>query len=67
MYKPSDSSENYLQLFYRQGAATDFPALEIPGCGSKCPLSEWYKQFGNILPTKSFDQECHMNETVDAT
>lgn len=64
LYKPNDSSENYLQLFYRKGNATDFPALEIPSCGSKCPLSKWYELFGNILPTKSYEEECHMDPPV---
>lgn len=65
LYKPNDSSENYLQLFYRKGNATDFPALEIPNCGSKCPLNKWYKLYQNILPTKSYDEECQTDEPVD--
>lgn len=66
LYKANDSTENYLQLFYRKSNTTDVPALEIPNCGLKCPLDKWNELYGDILPTKSYDEECKLRngETV---
>lgn len=32
--------------------------LEIPGCGCKCTLEDLYDLYSDILPTKSFEEEC---------
>lgn len=66
LYKPSENpSENYLQVFYRNSTKTEPPAMEIPNCGTKCPLSKWFELYADILPTKSYEEECHMDEPVD--
>lgn len=36
------------------------PALQIPGCGVKCPLAKLYQLYKDILPTQSFDDECKL-------
>lgn len=35
--------------------------MEIPNCGSKCPLNKWYEQYKDILPTRSYEEECQLN------
>lgn len=56
----------FVQIFYRNSTESNVPALDIPECGTKCPLSQLYDLYGDILPTKSFDHECalHDDETV---
>lgn len=63
LYKSNNSTEKYLQLFYRNSTDTaNAPVpLEIPNCGtSKCPLNKWYELYRDILPTKTYDEECRL-------
>lgn len=68
LYNTVNSTEKYLQVFYRNSTdANNIPALEIPNCSStKCPLDKWYELYGDILPTKSYDEECRLRpgETI---
>lgn len=36
------------------------PPLNIPGCGSKCPLATLYQLYRDVLPTQSFDDACKL-------
>lgn len=36
------------------------PPLNIPGCGTKCPLVDLYKLYADILPAQDFDVECKL-------
>lgn len=60
MYKADDNP--YVQIFYKNSTITEFPPLEIPGCGMKCPLHKLYEIYHDILPTKSFDSECILRD-----
>lgn len=53
-----------MQLFYRNSTdSADIPALEIPNCGSsKCSLEKWFELYENILPTKTYDEECKLSD-----
>lgn len=56
-------TENYIQVFYRNSTEKNVAALEIPNCGSpKCPLDKWYTLYRDILPTRSYDEECELSE-----
>ncbi|XP_055305422.1 prostatic acid phosphatase-like isoform X2 [Sitodiplosis mosellana] len=58
----ADDHAHYLQLFYKNSTATDFPALEIPACGTKCPLEKMYELYHDIIPTQSFEKECELRD-----
>lgn len=36
------------------------PPLEIPHCGTKCPLNKWYEMYKHILPDNTHDEECKL-------
>lgn len=61
LYKDSDDS-HYVQLFYKNSTDTNIPPLEIPNWGVKCPLSEFYRQYADVLPTKDYNAECAMRD-----
>lgn len=48
--KPSDTnSSQYIQLFYRNSSTEDLTPLNIPNCGTKCPLIQFYDLYKEIL------------------
>lgn len=58
----------FVQVFYRNSTEIDVSPLEIPNCGTECPLSRFYELYRDILPTQSFDRECalHDDESLPA-
>lgn len=40
----------------------NIPALEVPNCGTKCPLNKWQELYKHILPTKSYEEECELRD-----
>lgn len=52
---------HYLTLFYKKIDEEDPLPLNIPGCGTKCPLEKFIKINAPFIPTKSFDVECQLN------
>lgn len=48
----------YVQFFYKNSTETNIPPIDIPGCGTKCPLTKLYDIYKNILPTRDFKDEC---------
>lgn len=49
----------YVQFFYKNSTEMNDPLLlGIPKCGQKCTLKKLYNLYSNILPTRSFDEEC---------
>lgn len=56
----TDESEHYIQLFYRK-AEGEYPApMNIPGCGEKCPLKQFYELYRDIIPG-DFESECSLS------
>ncbi|XP_031636521.1 uncharacterized protein LOC116349294 [Contarinia nasturtii] len=55
LYKSNDSF--YIQLFYRKSNEENPTPLNIPNCGTKCPIDKFYELFDDILPT-DFETEC---------
>lgn len=63
MYKDATDESPYVQIFYRNSTKlAHMPPLEIPGCGMKCPLTELYKLYYDVLPIKSFEEECALRD-----
>lgn len=63
LYKTNASY--YVQIFYKNSIDTNIPALTIPNCGTKCPLDKLYKLYEDILPTRSFNEECKLRAGED--
>lgn len=43
----------YVQLFYRKRGLKDVPPINIPNCGTMCPLNKFQDLYRDILPTES--------------
>ncbi|XP_055307986.1 prostatic acid phosphatase-like [Sitodiplosis mosellana] len=53
----------YVEIFYKNSSETNIPLLlEIPNCGTKCPLDKLYQLYEDILPTQSFEKECELRD-----
>lgn len=65
LYKSSNNSHNltdnshYIQLFYRNSSSDDLTPMNIPNCGIKCSLNQFYKLYDNILAS-DFTAECQL-------
>lgn len=57
MYRRANSSNYYVQLFYRRDEFEDVPPLKFRKCGTKCTLDELYQMYANILPDESESYE----------
>lgn len=60
LYK--DEKEHYVQLFYRKNGVKDISLIEIPNCGTKCPLQTFKEIYQKILPTKHISDACKNDE-----
>lgn len=61
LYKSSEDAHHYLQIFYRKSEEEDPRPIDIPGCGEKCPLDQFYELFQEIIPG-DFDTECSLSQ-----
>lgn len=60
LYK-TDDNENYIQLFYRRFEEEELSPLDIPRCGVKCSIQQFYEKFNEIIPG-DFDSECQLSQ-----
>ncbi|XP_031636576.1 prostatic acid phosphatase-like [Contarinia nasturtii] len=49
--------EHYIQIFYKKSEEEILSPLNIPKCGTKCPLQQFYILYDEIIPG-DFDSEC---------
>lgn len=49
-----------LKIFYKKTDEADL--LDVPNCGKSCPLDKFQIIYNDIIPTKSYSEECHTNE-----
>ncbi|XP_031617001.1 prostatic acid phosphatase-like [Contarinia nasturtii] len=51
----------HIEVYYKRDRGVDKRPLQPLRlrCGPKCPLNEFYDKYNDIIPTKSFDEECH--------
>ncbi|XP_055300691.1 prostatic acid phosphatase-like [Sitodiplosis mosellana] len=54
-------TEYYIQIFYRKFEFEDVAPINIPNCGTKCPLEDLYRLYADILPTDSESYESLCN------
>lgn len=56
--------EYYVQLFYRTDDSEYMAPIEIPNCGTKCPLDKLHELFKDILPTEdeTYASLCHLDD-----
>ncbi|XP_055301170.1 prostatic acid phosphatase-like [Sitodiplosis mosellana] len=59
LYKSRDNF--YVKLFYKNTTADNLPPLNIPGCGTKCPINMFYQLFDHIIPKQDFESECNLS------
>lgn len=58
LYRTSEN-EHYIQMFYRK-PDEEYPApMEVPGCGEKWTLDQFYSLHGDLIPG-DFDLECQL-------
>lgn len=57
-------NEHLVQIFYKNSDKNPEP-IDIPGCGTACPLSKMYQIYDHIIPKNDFDDECLIPEEVD--
>lgn len=50
----------YVQIFYKNSTETPI-AMNIPNCGDFCPLEKLLILYNDILPDKSFEDECRLS------
>lgn len=50
-------TEYFVQIFYRPTATEKVQSLNIPDCGTLCPLDQFYKLYEDVLPTESEDRK----------
>lgn len=60
LYQNGD--DPYMQVLYKNSTQENVTTFEIPDCGTKCPLDRFYKLYADILPTKSFEEECMIHD-----
>lgn len=61
LYKGNANDRYYLQIFYRKLEEEHPIPINIPGCGEKCPLNQFYELFQEIIPD-DFDTECSLTQ-----
>lgn len=61
LYHKSDQNVYYIQIFYRKAQEEHPMPMNIPGCGTRCPLEQFYAIYSKIMPN-DFDTECKLNE-----
>lgn len=59
LYESNDNSF-YVQVFYRNSTTEEPVPLNIPDCGTKCPLNQLYELYSDVLPT-DFETECRLS------
>lgn len=50
-----------LQIFYRNTSAEALTPLNIPNCGTSCPLSKMFALYTDVLPDGDFETECRLS------
>lgn len=50
-----------LQVFYRNTSAETLTPLNIPKCGTLCPLNKMYELYADVLPDGDFETECKVS------
>lgn len=66
LYKSDDNF--YIQLFYKDTIGVDkvpLQAFNIPTCGIKCDLDQFFSIYKDSLPTADFDTMCRLPSDND--
>lgn len=50
----------YVQLFYKNTTAEVIHPMNMPNCGTKCPLKKFFTVYKDVIPTRDFETECHV-------
>lgn len=55
-----DRQQYFIQITYKLSNNENIPPLEIPGCGTLCPLDKFYDIYTDFIPMNDFETECKM-------
>lgn len=51
----------YLQIWYKKSSTSEkAELLNIPNCGTSCPLKKMYELYADILPTIAYETACQI-------
>lgn len=56
----TNENQHYIQIFYRRYDEEELVPLNIPHCGEKCALDQFYAIYDDIIPG-DFDIECRLS------
>lgn len=51
----------HIEIFLKN--SSEAVPFHIPNCGLSCPLVNFYELYNNVLPTKSFEDECYVKNS----
>lgn len=54
-----------IKIFYKNSTEEILSPLNIPNCGSVCPLNKMFEIYKDILPDNDFETECRVNITEE--
>lgn len=52
--------QHFVQIVYKKTNDENIPPLDIPGCGTLCPLDKFYQIYRAFIPTNDFETECKL-------
>ena len=58
LYKTAEN-EHYIQIFYRRFEEEALVPLNLPRCGLKCSIEQFYEKYNDIIPN-DFSSECKL-------
>lgn len=57
----TEANEHYIQLFYRRFEEDELLPLDVPRCGVKCSIQQFYEKYIDIIPN-DFSSECQLSQ-----
>lgn len=54
-------SDYYIQISYKNSTGDPIP-MNIPSCGTMCPIDVFCDIYDEIIPTSDFEEECRFDE-----
>lgn len=52
--------QHFVQIVYKKNNNENIPTLDIPSCGTLCPLDKFYEIYKAFIPTNDFETECKL-------
>lgn len=59
LYKHNDM--HYVEIYYKNTTVENLQPLNIPNCGTSCPLESLYDLYKAVIPDGDFETECNLS------